>query len=94
MTGERGGGGCGYLADHVRAGEFLLQGLIIRPHQEESYIKVVMKLARLILGSLKQKEGLLGDSRTASLSHLVNLILVQSHRHQPSWWDVSFRSCM
>ena len=51
------GGGWGYLADHVRPGEFLLKGLIIRPHQEESYIKVVMKLARLILGSLKQREG-------------------------------------
>ena len=51
-----GGGGRSYLADHVGAGEFLLKGLIIRPHQEESYIKVVMKLARLILGSLKQRD--------------------------------------
>ena len=50
-------GGLAYLADHVRAGEFLLKGLIIRPHQEESYIEVVVKLPRLILGSLKQREG-------------------------------------
>ena len=45
-----------YLTDHVGAREFLLKGLVIRPHQEESYIKVVMKLARLILGSLKQRD--------------------------------------
>ena len=35
-----------------------------------------------------------GDCRNASLAHLVNLILVQSYRHQPPCWDVSFRSCM
>ena len=89
--------GCGYLTDHVGAGEFLLQRLIIRPHQEESYIEVVMKLARLILGSLKQRGlsvRLATTGLRASLAHLVNLSLVQSHRHQPPCWDVSFRSCM
>lgn len=68
--------GCTSLAYHVRTRELSLQGLVVRSHKEESYIEVVMKLARLILGSL------------------VNLILVQSHRHQPPGWDVSFRSCM
>lgn len=40
------------LADHVRPGELCLQGLVIRPHQEQGHVEVVMKLARLILGGL------------------------------------------
>ena len=83
-----------HLADHVGPGELRLQGLVVRADEEESHIEVVIKLAAgLILGGLGERGGL-EEWQERTVTHLVNLSLVQSNRHQPPGWDVSLRSCL